>query len=113
MDGGRTVFLQPTHRPGRSDLARNAAFSPLKSTRAEAAIRLIGQEEAGQRLLGYHRLLDLHAQNNRATAASWERFASHRSQVTELLRAAGGDTLALLGAGNCNDVDLETLGRQF
>jgi len=76
-------------------------------------IRLVGQEEAGQRLLGYHRLLDLHAQNNRATAASWERFASHRSQVTELLRAAGGETVAILGAGNCNDVDLELLGRQF
>jgi hypothetical protein len=94
-------------------LARSAAFSPLTSTRTEAAIRLIGQEEAGQRLLGYHRLLDLHAQNNRATAASWERFASHRSQVTELLRAGGGETLAILGAGNCNDVDLELLGRQF
>jgi len=64
-------------------------------------------------LLGYHRLLDLHAQNNRATAASWERFASHRSRVTDLLRAAGGESLAILGAGNCNDVDLELLGSQF
>lgn len=76
-------------------------------------IRLVGQEEAGQRLLGYSRLLDLHSQNNRATAASWERFASHRSHVTELLRAAGGETLAILGAGNCNDVDLEVLGQQY
>jgi hypothetical protein len=76
-------------------------------------IRLVGQEEAGQRLLGYHRLLDLHSQNNRATAASWERFASHRSRVTDLLTAAGGETVAILGAGNCNDVDLELLGRQF
>jgi hypothetical protein len=76
-------------------------------------IRLVGQEEAGQRLLGYNRLLDLHAQNNRATAASWERFASHRSHVTELLRAAGGESLAILGAGNCNDVDLKLLGQQF
>jgi hypothetical protein len=78
-----------------------------------SAIRLVGQEEAGQRLLGYNRLLDLHAQNNRATAASWERFASHRSHVTKLLRAAGGESLAILGAGNCNDVDLELLGGQF
>jgi hypothetical protein len=94
-------------------LARSAAFSPLTSTRTSGNICLVGQEEAGQRLLGYNRLLDLHAQNNRATAASWERFASHRSRVTELLRAAGGETLAILGAGNCNDVDLELLGQQF
>jgi hypothetical protein len=94
-------------------LARSAAFSPLSSTRTEGASRLVGQEEASHRLLGYHRLLDLHAQNNRATAASWERFASHRSHVTELLRAAGGESLAILGAGNCNDVDLEQLGAQF
>jgi hypothetical protein len=58
-------------------------------------------------LVGFHRGL------NRETAASYERFAGHRARVTALALEAGGETLALLGAGNCNDVDLPALAARF
>ena len=47
---------------------------------------------------------------NRSTVDEWERFATHRAHVTRLLlekgSAAPSPTLCVLGAGNCNDVDL-------
>jgi hypothetical protein len=53
-------------------------------------------------LLRYQRSL------NRNSATGWESFAGHRAHLMELLAASGGE-LALLGAGNCNDVDLAAL----
>ncbi len=59
-------------------------------------------------LLGYHR------DNNRASADCAEPFADHRRRLTELIRSEGsGESLALLGAGNCNDVDLGMLAGTF
>jgi hypothetical protein len=51
-------------------------------------------------------LVDLHRRNNQDTAASWERFAGHRAQVTGLTTGAGDGRLAVLGAGNGNDLEL-------
>ncbi len=45
---------------------------------------------------------------NRNSAAQGEAFADHRAQVMALLASTEGE-LALLGAGNCNDVDLPAL----
>ena len=41
----------------------------------------------------------------------WDRFGPHRDRVTQLLvdSATRGGRLCVLGAGNCNDVDLEAL----
>jgi hypothetical protein len=52
---------------------------------------------------------------NRSTEGCAEPFASHRQRVMELLVAAAspGRPLALLGAGNCNDVDLPELLPHF
>jgi hypothetical protein len=56
----------------------------------------------------------LHAQQalNRSTAEHWDLFASHRERLTELLlgdpRLPSG-RLCVLGAGNGNDLDLNTL----
>lgn len=48
--------------------------------------------------------------NNGATAANWAAFAPHRARVTALLQARGaGSRLCVLGAGNCNDLDLASL----
>lgn len=47
---------------------------------------------------------------------SWESYSSHREKVTSLLinSAKGiGETVCVLGAGNCNDVDLLELGKVF
>jgi hypothetical protein len=62
-------------------------------------------------------LLGLHRQNNRESAALWDDFGAHRARVTALGAAAvpsgGGGSLAVLGAGNCNDLDLDALTTQF
>jgi hypothetical protein len=58
-------------------------------------------------------LLDYHRKNNRATGASWDGFASHRAHLTALALSAPGQTLAVLGAGNCNDLDLAALAARF
>ena len=59
------------------------------------------------------KLVDYHRKNNRATDARWEGFAEHRVRMTDLALAAPGQTLAVLGAGNCNDLDLPALAARF
>ena len=53
--------------------------------------------------------------NNRQTRDAWKRCFSHRQRVTALLTAAAvrGGRLCVLGAGNCNDVDLKELQKSF
>jgi hypothetical protein len=60
-------------------------------------------------------LVDLHRRSNRATAESWAQFADHRARLTELVLAAGaaGARVAVLGAGNGNDLDIERLAAHF
>jgi hypothetical protein len=60
-------------------------------------------------------LLGLHRQNNRESAELWQRFAPHRERVTALALAGdpAGGSLAVLGAGNANDLDLEALAARF
>lgn len=50
---------------------------------------------------------------NRATREAWEGFASHRARVMECILAAAGGRLAVLGAGNVNDIDLARLLESF
>jgi hypothetical protein len=53
---------------------------------------------------------------NREVRDLWERYAGHRQQVTASLLAlapASGGRVALLGAGNANDLDLEALAGRF
>ncbi len=53
---------------------------------------------------------------NRATLDGWRTFAAHRDRVMEIL-CAGSDParsrLCVLGAGNCNDLDLPRLLRSY
>jgi hypothetical protein len=58
----------------------------------------------------------LHRQNNRQSSVLWDSFGTHRARVTALAQAAApaeGGRLAVLGAGNCNDLDLEALAPHF
>lgn len=52
---------------------------------------------------------------NVAAAAEADLYGAHRVVLSELLAARGGEArrLCLLGAGNCNDVDLGTLASAF
>jgi hypothetical protein len=59
-------------------------------------------------MVGFHRGL------NRETAGAWDEFADHRQRVTQLLlQGPAASTVAILGAGNCNDLALEQLAPHF
>jgi hypothetical protein len=60
-------------------------------------------------------LLQLHRKNNRESAELWPSFGEHRARVTALALtgAPAGGTLAVLGAGNCNDLALAELAARF
>src|SRR5882672_2673570 len=51
-----------------------------------------------------------------AEADDWTLYAQHRAHLTDVLLAStsgAGGKLCLLGAGHCNDVDLERLAARF
>ncbi|MEP7049060.1 MAG: hypothetical protein ABJB12_01855 [Pseudomonadota bacterium] len=51
---------------------------------------------------------------NRGLADSWAGYAEHRQQVTALIGGLPrGAELCVLGAGNCNDLDLEQISAWF
>jgi hypothetical protein len=61
-------------------------------------------------------ILGHHVQNNRLSAQSWGAFSDHRERVTRLVLESApgaGGRLAVLGAGNCNDLDLPALAARF
>lgn len=72
-----------------------------------------------------NRIQDEQRHRNQKTRGCWELYAEHRRRVTELLlghcpeeeEALGGDLptprLCVLGAGNCNDLDLPQLLARF
>ena len=63
--------------------------------------------------------VDSQAQANRSTRDHWRYFAPHRAQIQGLILPDvgkvrhGGRSLCVLGAGNCNDVDLKALTEAF
>jgi hypothetical protein len=58
-------------------------------------------------------LLERERERNRSTRSGFQRYAAHRAQQMALLGGLRGQRLALLGAGNCNDVELPALARAF
>ncbi len=57
-------------------------------------------------------LIQMQFTNNRDSRDGWGVYRSHREKVTDHLRpgsAAGAARLCVLGAGNCNDLDLGAL----
>jgi hypothetical protein len=58
-------------------------------------------------------LVELQRRCNVSSADRWDLFREHRKHVTTTALEAGGDTLAILGAGNCNDLELGTLTSHF
>ncbi len=63
-----------------------------------------------------NRIDELHRRRNAASRGRWESFAGHRRRVTQLLlagRGSGNGRLCVLGAGNCNDLDLAELCSAF
>jgi hypothetical protein len=56
-------------------------------------------------------LADRQSDLNQTSRGRWEEFAGHRGQVTSVLCAGakGTSRLCVLGAGNCNDLDLAAL----
>jgi hypothetical protein len=58
-------------------------------------------------------LVDFHRQYNRASQGCWTQFTDHRTLLTGLAAESGGQRLLVLGAGNCNDLDLPALARSY
>ena len=61
-------------------------------------------------------LQDEQRRRNQLTQGNWLRFAAHRERVTGLLleaRRNPADRLGVLGAGNCNDLDLHRLLQHY
>ncbi|HEY0709104.1 MAG TPA: hypothetical protein VGG33_20005 [Polyangia bacterium] len=65
----------------------------------------------------YETVLRIQSEVNQTTFANGPRFAEHRQRLTDHLLALAppGQTgrLCLLGAGNCNDVDLPALAERY
>jgi hypothetical protein len=58
-------------------------------------------------------VLQLHQQRrNLFTRASWNEYAGYRQKLMALLEGRSGN-VCVLGAGNCNDIDLQLLSRLF
>ncbi len=63
-----------------------------------------------------NRVVARQVQLNRGSSKGWESFGPHRRRVTELILGGGrsvGGRLCVLGAGNCNDLDLSRLAGAF
>lgn len=53
---------------------------------------------------------------NRSTEGNWNLFTNHRQHVMDLIlshRYENARSLCVLGAGNCNDLDLDVLAKRF
>lgn len=59
------------------------------------------------------RLIAEYRSHNESTEGNGAAFGAHRAQVTSLVLQAGRGRLCVLGAGNCNDLDLAAVTRQF
>lgn len=61
-------------------------------------------------------LTQLQQRRNATSSSGWLRSAQHRERVTQLIldrQIEARPSLCILGAGNCNDLDLELLSNSF
>jgi len=58
-------------------------------------------------------LLARERDRNATTRGHFGAYAHHREQQMALLQGLSGKRIAILGAGNCNDIDLPTLAKAF
>src|SRR5262245_33928069 len=69
--------------------------------------------ETSSSAVGCHAaVVDDQARQNRSTSGQWQLFASHRRNLERLLvpeEPERGARICVLGAGNCNDLDLKWL----
>ena len=64
--------------------------------------------------MGY--LLEVQRKRNMSTSQHWDLYEGHRSHVMSLLKeiqVGGNGRICILGAGNCNDIDLALLSELF
>src|SRR5438105_15087755 len=58
---------------------------------------------------------DEQAKHNRSTQHQWRMYQSHRQQIEHLIvpMRRAEDRICVLGAGNCNDLDLAWLAQAY
>ena len=91
-------------------MGQDKVHPKIEATPTDAPLRTgQGKEAAG--------VVDAQATMNRSTAGQWGMYRSHREAIERLLapRDAGEKrrSLCVLGAGNCNDLDLKWLTEVF
>jgi hypothetical protein len=60
------------------------------------------------------RVLSFYAELNQLGVESWEAYRDHRAALMTWVTAQGpGESVLVLGAGNCNDLELSVLASQF
>lgn len=67
-------------------------------------------------MAGMDRITAEQVRRNRDARQGWNLYQSHRERVTQLLLSAApspGAALCVLGAGNCNDLELKRLRQHF
>jgi hypothetical protein len=65
-------------------------------------------------LRGGRSLEDDQSRMNRSTWGQWDWYARHRAEIEKLVRPDGrGGRICVLGAGNCNDLDLRWLAEVY
>jgi len=57
--------------------------------------------------------LERERQRNTSTRVGYQAYAQHRAQQMALVQGLKGERIAILGAGNCNDLELSTLAEVF
>ncbi|MDF3065189.1 MAG: hypothetical protein K0R38_790 [Polyangiaceae bacterium] len=60
-----------------------------------------------------HFLLERERDRNESTRGGYSAYAAHRARQMALMGDRRGERLAVLGAGNCNDLELSTLAASF
>src|SRR4051794_31679277 len=58
-------------------------------------------------------MVEMERWRNSSTRLDFDSYARHRAHQMALVAGWGGERLAVLGAGNCNDLDLTTLASSF
>lgn len=61
-------------------------------------------------------ILEKQRERNVSTSRHWDLYEGHRRQVMSLIQEASGEDnqrICLLGAGNCNDIDLSLLSQWY
>jgi len=93
--------------PSASEPLRRACKTKLRSCKSAR------QSPRKLRVVSCDFLLERERERNASTRGRFAYYAQHRAQQMALAKGLHGQRIAVLGAGNCNDLDLSALAKAF